>query len=61
MKNYILSTALFVIGVGFLGFAVGAVFGPVGAASTDTGIGSGIGVVVAIVYYLGTKNSTPSA
>ena len=61
MKEYSLISAIFIIGFGFLGFAVGALFGPEGAASTGTGVGSGAGLLLAIGYYLVTKNSTPSA
>ena len=61
MKNYSLSSAVLVIGIGFLGFAVGALFGPAGAASAGTGIGSAVGALLAVGYYLATKDSTPSA
>ena len=61
MSKYILIAAAFVIVGGFIGCLVGgAIDGPT-AASTGTGFGCLVGAIVATVYYLTTKDSTPAA
>ncbi len=53
--GYILSLAILIIGGGFLGCGVGYLIGDAGDASTGTGIGSAVGLVIGLYYYFSTR------
>lgn len=58
LSQYIITSAIFIIGGGFIGWALAALTGgDTNAQSSGTGLGCAAGVVIAVVYYFATRNS----
>ena len=56
MSKYIMISAVYIIAAGFAGCLVSQIFG-IGSPSAATGIGAGVGLIGAVLYYLFTKDA----
>ena len=56
MSKYILSTAIFIIALGFIG-CIGSLIFNIGDPSAFTGYGCAAGLICAGVYYFASRNT----
>ena len=56
MSKYILSTAIFIIALGFVG-CIGSLVFSIGDPSAYTGYGCAVGLLCGVIYFFATRNT----